>query len=155
MAFLSDPAPSIQTFPGADIVAEIGRLLSSTSEIGDPGPLGGAGVDVAAGGDVGIAVGAGVFVTVRSAVWVGDGPDCAGSVVGETGLVPGVEVVKLSVTVSTGFAASCGTGVKVAAIAPVAGVAVALKAIVVAFGAGAAGLAAVAVTDGVSEGAAS
>ena len=35
MAFLSDPAPSIQTFPGADIVAEIGRLLSSTSEIGD------------------------------------------------------------------------------------------------------------------------
>ncbi|MFP6595681.1 MAG: GAF domain-containing protein [Dehalococcoidia bacterium] len=38
MAFLSDPAPSIQTFPGADIVAEIGRLLSSTSEIGDVYP---------------------------------------------------------------------------------------------------------------------
>jgi GAF domain-containing protein len=35
MTFLSNPAPSIQAFPGADTVAEIGRLLSSASEFGD------------------------------------------------------------------------------------------------------------------------
>ena len=35
MTFLTDPASSIPTFPGVDTVAEIGRLLSSASQIGD------------------------------------------------------------------------------------------------------------------------
>ena len=35
MTFLTDPASSIPTSPGVDTVAEIGRLLSSASQIGD------------------------------------------------------------------------------------------------------------------------